>query len=352
MGTERAFPVIRQTVLDTTDPRRLAEFYRQLFGLRYCPGDEPPAPGQPDSHGQDWLILTSPAGGPALAFQKVGELPETTWPDGPVPQQLHLDATVPTTADLDVQHERALALGARCLRVEAVVMAVSRGTTPASVGSRPSRSIHHQRQADRQAVRGRTKTEAQRKLAASSCCISDAGVQIEQISRLIGTADYDYGNDLQQADPPVIWMALTLWTGSSLGRVGGTLSYSAPETRRRGSDYMPSELVGVAGFEPAASSSRSQRVMWSTTVLTPSDLPRTVRGRPQASAGVCGGCYSVSYSPCQGCVARQGDVVVVATASAASVVIRDQWSRQPVVRVPRAAITRRPDQLAVAGSPR
>jgi hypothetical protein len=50
-----------------------------------------------------------------LAFQKVGELPEATWPDGPVPQQLHLDATVPALADLDIQHERALALGARLL---------------------------------------------------------------------------------------------------------------------------------------------------------------------------------------------------------------------------------------------
>ena len=66
MNTEQAFPVIRQTVLDTTDPRRLAEFYRQLFGLRYCPDDEPPGPGQPDPAGQDWLILTSPAGGAAL----------------------------------------------------------------------------------------------------------------------------------------------------------------------------------------------------------------------------------------------------------------------------------------------
>jgi hypothetical protein len=28
---------------------------------------------------------------------------------------LHLDLTVPTTADLDIQHERALALGARVL---------------------------------------------------------------------------------------------------------------------------------------------------------------------------------------------------------------------------------------------
>ena len=71
---------IRQTVLDTTDPRGLAEFYRQLFGLRYQPGDEPPGPGQPDQRGQDWLILTGQAGGVVLAFQKVGELPEATWP--------------------------------------------------------------------------------------------------------------------------------------------------------------------------------------------------------------------------------------------------------------------------------
>lgn len=116
MDTEQPFPVIWQTVLDTTDPRRLAEFYRQLFGLRYRPGDEQPGPGQPDPKGQDWLVLKSPAGGAALAFQKVEELREATWPHGPVPQQLHLDTTVPTAADLDVQHERALALGARLLK--------------------------------------------------------------------------------------------------------------------------------------------------------------------------------------------------------------------------------------------
>lgn len=115
IDNEKSFPAIRQTVLDTTDPRRLAEFYRQLLGLRYRPGDEPPGPGCPDPKGQDWLVLETPAGGRALAFQKVGELPEATWPSGPVPQQLHLDTTVHTAADLDVQHERALALGARLL---------------------------------------------------------------------------------------------------------------------------------------------------------------------------------------------------------------------------------------------
>jgi Glyoxalase-like domain len=115
MDSEQTFPVIRQTVLDTTDPRRLAEFYRHLFGLRYRPGDEPPGPGRPDPKGQDWLVLRNPAGGAQLAFQKVPELPRATWPEGPVPQQLHLDTSVPTAADLDIQHERAIALGARLL---------------------------------------------------------------------------------------------------------------------------------------------------------------------------------------------------------------------------------------------
>ena len=101
--------------MDTTGPRRLTKSCRQLSGLRYRPGDEPPAPGQPDPNGQDWLVLKSPGGGVTLAFQKVDELSEATWPHGPVPQQLHLDTTVPTRADLDIQHERALAFGARLL---------------------------------------------------------------------------------------------------------------------------------------------------------------------------------------------------------------------------------------------
>ena len=109
------FPELLQTVLDTTDARALAEFYRQLLGLRYRAGDEPPPAGRPDPAGQDWLVLVDAAGSRALAFQQVPELPSATWPEGPVPQQLHLDLTVPTAADLDAQHERAIALGARLL---------------------------------------------------------------------------------------------------------------------------------------------------------------------------------------------------------------------------------------------
>jgi hypothetical protein len=113
--TEQTFPTIRQTVLDTTDPRGLAEFYRQLFGLVYRPGDEVPPAGEPDENGQDWLVLRTPGGEPALAFQKVDELTPPTWPEPGVPQQLHLDTTVPTVEDFARAHERALALGARVL---------------------------------------------------------------------------------------------------------------------------------------------------------------------------------------------------------------------------------------------
>ncbi|MFP3713430.1 VOC family protein [Puerhibacterium sp. TATVAM-FAB25] len=106
-------PTIRQVVLDTTDARGLAEFYRQLFGLAYRAGDEPPADGAPDD--ADWLVLRNP-GAVQLAFQQVERLAAATWPDGEVPQQLHLDCTVADVAALDAQTERALSLGARLLR--------------------------------------------------------------------------------------------------------------------------------------------------------------------------------------------------------------------------------------------
>lgn len=113
MAAQPGFPQLRQVVLDTTDARALAEFYRQLLGYDYRPGDEPPAPGEPDPAGHDWLVLKDPGGTARIAFQQVPQLTETTWPDGQVPQQLHLDLTVTTVPDLDAQHQRALGLGAR-----------------------------------------------------------------------------------------------------------------------------------------------------------------------------------------------------------------------------------------------
>lgn len=110
MSDEPTYPTLCQTVLDTTDVRSLAEFYRQLLGLRYRPGDEVPDPA-----GDDWLVLRDADDTNKLAFQQVPDLPEATWPEGPRPQQLHLDLTVPDVAELDAQHERVLALGGRLL---------------------------------------------------------------------------------------------------------------------------------------------------------------------------------------------------------------------------------------------
>jgi hypothetical protein len=102
-------------VLDCIDARSLAEFYRQLLDLGYRPGDEPPAPGESDPQGADWLVLRGGAAGVQLAFQQVSDLPAATWPEGSVPQQVHLDLAVGSIADLDAHHERALSLGARLL---------------------------------------------------------------------------------------------------------------------------------------------------------------------------------------------------------------------------------------------
>ena len=108
-------PQLRQVVLDALDTRALAEFYRELLDLRYRPGDEPPPDGEPDPRGETWLVLLDGRGRSVLAVQQVEALPEATWPEGPVPQQLHLDLSVPTVADLDAQHERLQARGIRLL---------------------------------------------------------------------------------------------------------------------------------------------------------------------------------------------------------------------------------------------
>ena len=110
-----SFPLLRTVVLDATDARAVAEFYRNLLGYEYRRGDEPPPTGQPDPHGDDWLVLVDRGGVARLAVQHVAELPASTWPDADVPQQLHLDMTVPDVDELARQRDRTLALGARML---------------------------------------------------------------------------------------------------------------------------------------------------------------------------------------------------------------------------------------------
>ena len=104
-------PRLRQVVLDSVDARRAAEFWRQLLGLVYRPGHEQPAPDEADDAGRDWLNLRLPDGSALLAFQQVASLERSTWPEPVVPQQLHLDLTVPDVEELDAVHQRVLDLG-------------------------------------------------------------------------------------------------------------------------------------------------------------------------------------------------------------------------------------------------
>src|ERR1700744_5793304 len=77
--SESTRPRLRSVVLDTTDPRRLGDFYHPPLGFPYVGTGE-----------ADWVLLETAPDGPYLAFQKVDELPESTWPTTEVPQQLHL----------------------------------------------------------------------------------------------------------------------------------------------------------------------------------------------------------------------------------------------------------------------
>jgi hypothetical protein len=88
--------------IDCPDPLALAHFYSRLTGLDVEPlGDFPV---------QDvgWIELLH-EGHPTIAFQKIDNYVAPTWPDGPLPQQLHLDFLVD---DLDEGERRALSLGA------------------------------------------------------------------------------------------------------------------------------------------------------------------------------------------------------------------------------------------------
>ena len=84
-------------VLDTDDPRGLAEFYAALLGWKVSSIEE------------DWVTVTGGSGG-RLDFQLALNHKPPTWPDNSVPQQFHLDLDVD---DLEQASEYAESIGAR-----------------------------------------------------------------------------------------------------------------------------------------------------------------------------------------------------------------------------------------------
>lgn len=107
------YPELMHTALDATDPRCVAEFYRQLLGLCYRSGDEPPADGMKDS--PEWLVLVDTEGRRRLAVQRVPELARPTWPTHEVPKQMHMDFRVSDRKELERHRRRAEELGATLL---------------------------------------------------------------------------------------------------------------------------------------------------------------------------------------------------------------------------------------------
>lgn len=107
------YPVLLHTAIDARDCRALGEFYRQLLGLRYREGEEPPTDGSPDE--ADWLVLLDDQGNRVLTIQEKKDTSPPTWPSEEVPMQMHMDFRVPSVEDLERHRERAEALGARLL---------------------------------------------------------------------------------------------------------------------------------------------------------------------------------------------------------------------------------------------
>ncbi|MGA9750041.1 MAG: VOC family protein [Nocardioides sp.] len=107
------FPVLLHTAIDARDCRGLAEFYRELLGLHYREGEEPPSDGSRDD--ADWLVLLDADGRRVVTIQEKKDTTPPTWPSEDVPLQMHQDFKVATVEDLERHRARAESLGARVL---------------------------------------------------------------------------------------------------------------------------------------------------------------------------------------------------------------------------------------------
>jgi hypothetical protein len=85
------------SAIDCSDPINLANFYSSITGLKVDITTE-----NTDSN-IVWVELKDNQGIPKLAFQKVANYKAPTWPEGPIPQQLHLDFAVKNLDETEVE---------------------------------------------------------------------------------------------------------------------------------------------------------------------------------------------------------------------------------------------------------
>ena len=83
--------------IDCADPEKLAKFYAHITGLKIDLTTE-----NTDSD-IVWIELKDNQGIPKLGFQKVANYKAPTWPEGPIPQQLHLDFAVKDLNETEVE---------------------------------------------------------------------------------------------------------------------------------------------------------------------------------------------------------------------------------------------------------
>ena len=91
---------LHHLIVDCQDPAALAAFYSELLG-------------QPVTYSSDdFVVVAASDRSSGLGFQLAPDHRPPTWPDGTIPQQMHLDVMVD---DVVVAAERVLAIGARKL---------------------------------------------------------------------------------------------------------------------------------------------------------------------------------------------------------------------------------------------
>ncbi|MGH9107275.1 MAG: VOC family protein [Acidimicrobiales bacterium] len=108
MGAPALKPKLDLVILDCPDALELSRFYGEVLGWEL-----------EDGSNRDWSTLVPPGGGlsldnpegrTTLAFQRVDDWVEPTWPGGAHPQQFHLDFSVP---DISAAEPAVVAAGAR-----------------------------------------------------------------------------------------------------------------------------------------------------------------------------------------------------------------------------------------------
>jgi hypothetical protein len=90
------------TALDCPDPELLADFYSKISGFTVVVSFRLP-------NGDAFWVELIEAGVTRIAFQRIENYLRPTWPNGPTPQQFHLDFDV---LDLDSAETEILKIGA------------------------------------------------------------------------------------------------------------------------------------------------------------------------------------------------------------------------------------------------